>query len=491
MLLKLKGINKYFPGVKALENINFTLGKGEVHALCGENGAGKTTLMNILTGNLQPDGGNIYLNGNEVSISGPGHAAALGIAIVYQQLSLVDNLSVADNIFANTQPRNKWGFINYKALNEKTDILLKNLNIKNISPETLLSGLSPGQKQMVEIAKALSKDPDILILDEPTASISEQETQTLFTIIKELKREGKAIIYISHRMREIFQIADKVTVLKDGTSQGTSPIVEINSQKLIQKMVGRQLLEELKGQSYAQKDELIRVKELSGKGFENISFSLRKGEILGLAGLVGAGRSEIAQTIFGYLPIRSGNIFVNGIRKEILHPADAIEAGIGYIPEERKSQGLFLDKPVSDNILASCLKAATEKNVYKEAKAEKIAKNFTEKLKIKTPHVQQKVINLSGGNQQKVVLAKWLLANPEVLIVDEPTHGIDVGAKAEIYQLLREQAAQGKGILLISSELPELLALADRIIVVKEGKIAGELSAKEASEESIISLAIN
>lgn len=489
MVLQLIGISKYFPGVKALQDINFDLQEGEIHALCGENGAGKTTLMNILTGNLQPEKGKILLKGKEVRISGPDHAASLGIAIVYQQLSLVDTLSVADNIFANTQPLNRWGLINHKELFKKTGQLLEGLKIKNIYPTSLVSKLSPGQKQMVEIAKALSKNPDILILDEPTASISEPETQVLLDIIRKLKSDGKSIIYISHRMKEIFRNADRVTVLKDGKNQGTNPIHEISSQQLIQKMVGRELLEEKRKISSAMGEELLKVSNLFGKGFDDISFSLRRGEIVGFAGLVGAGRSEIAQAIFGHSPAASGSIYIKGIKKSIHHPADAINAGIGYVPEERKTQGLFMDRSVTDNILVSNLQSATENKVFKEYIAEDIAMEYKEKLKIVTPHVLQKVSLLSGGNQQKVVLARWLLADPDVLIIDEPTHGIDVGAKAEIYQLLRELLAMGKGILLISSELPELLALADRIIVIKEGKIAGDLKGDEASEENIISLA--
>jgi ABC-type sugar transport system ATPase subunit len=489
MVLQLIGISKYFPGVKALQGIDFDLQEGEVHALCGENGAGKTTLMNILTGNLQPEKGEILLKGKKVHILGPGHAAALGIAIVYQQLSLVDTLSVADNIFANTQPLNSWGLINHKELYKKTGQLLEGLRIKNIYPTSLVSNLSPGQKQMVEIAKALSKNPDILILDEPTASISEPEAMVLFDIIRKLRSDGKSIIYISHRMKEIFRIADRVSVLKDGRHQGTNHIHTISPQQLIQKMVGRELLEGKRKISSAMGEELLKVSHLSGKGFNDISFSLRKGEIVGFAGLVGAGRSEIAQAIFGHSPGMSGTIYIKGTKKTIRHPADAINEGIGYIPEERKTQGLFMDRSVTDNILVSKLQAATENKVFKESIAEQIAMAHKEKLKIVTPHVWQKVSLLSGGNQQKVVLARWLLADPDVLIIDEPTHGIDVGAKAEIYQLLRELLATGKGILLISSELPELLALADRIIVIKEGKIAGELKGDEASEEDILSLA--
>lgn len=488
MYLQLKGISKYFPGVKALEDIHMELQKGEVHAICGENGAGKSTLMNILTGNLQPDAGELLLNTQKIHLSGPMQAAKMGIAIVYQQLSLVDTLSVAENIFANSQPRNRWGFIQYSQLYEKTNQLLSRLGLHDLQAQTLVVDLSPGQKQMVEIAKALSKEPTILILDEPTASITERETQVLFTLIRQLKQEGKTIIYISHRMQEIFQIADRVTVLKDGKYQGTYQTSQVSVTELIRMMVGRNVVVE-KYASAATSEQLLEVKNLSGKRFRNISFTLHKGEILGLAGLVGAGRTEIAQTIFGYLPRSWGEILIKGKPLTVSHPEEAIAAGIGYIPEERKSQGLFLEKSIVDNVLAARLPAAAEHGWYNPDKATSLAIRYKDKLRIAAPDVHQPAVYLSGGNQQKVVLAKWLMADPDVLLVDEPTHGIDVGAKAEIYALLKKLAAQGKAILLISSELPEILGLADRILVIREGKISGELMGQKATEEEIMALA--
>ncbi|MEJ7769090.1 MAG: sugar ABC transporter ATP-binding protein, partial [Chitinophagaceae bacterium] len=366
--------------------------------------------------------------------------------------------------------------------------LLKDLQMDFIKPGTLVGELSPGEKQMVEIAKALSKNPSILILDEPTASITGRETRTLFDIIKKLKGAGKSIIYISHRLAEIFKIADRVSVLKDGRYQGTHAIDALTTDGLIQLMVGRELSNK-RVASTAGEEALLRVAGLSGRGFANIHFTVHAGEILGLAGLIGAGRTEIAQTIFDYLPRLSGTVFLAGEEINPKHPKDAIEAGIGYVPEERKSGGLFLNKTVADNILVANLGAATGSRWYNEHKAVGIAKDYTKKLRIATPHVQQEVVHLSGGNQQKVVLAKWLLTHPRLLIVDEPTHGIDVGAKAEVYQLLRQLAASGKGILLISSELSELLALADRIIVIRQGSIAGTLEGRQTSEEEIMSLA--
>lgn len=486
--LQLNQISKYFPGVKALENVDFQLLAGEVHALCGENGAGKSTLMNILTGNLQPDQGEIVRNGQTVTIENPAHANRLGIAIVYQQLSLSDNLSVAENIFANQQPRNRWGLIRYKTLFEQTQQLLNQLRIGGIKPQTLVAELSPGQKQMVEIAKALSRQPSILILDEPTASITDQEIQTLFQIIRQLQQQGVSVIYISHRMAEIFTIADRITVLKDGRHQGTFNVGEVTRDELIRRMVGRDI-SHLHRQSSVQNSILLEVKNLTGNRFRNISFQLRAGEILGLAGLVGAGRTEIARAIFGADPMVSGEVYVQGKRLSAAHPSDAIRADLGYVPEERKTLGLFLEKQVRENIVAAWQNQSAQSGWFQEAAVTRLAEEYKEKLRIATPSVFQQVVHLSGGNQQKVVLAKWLLSQPDVLIVDEPTHGIDVGAKYEIYELLHALAHQGKGILLISSELPEIIGLCDRILVIREGELAGELNQDEATEENILRLA--
>jgi ribose transport system ATP-binding protein len=486
--LQLNQISKYFPGVKALVNVDFQLLAGEVHALCGENGAGKSTLMNILTGNLQPDQGEIVRNGQNVTIENPAHANRLGIAIVYQQLSLSDNLSVAENIFANQQPRNRWGLIQYKTLFEQTQQLLDQLRIVGIKPQTQVAELSPGQKQMVEIAKALSRQPSILILDEPTASITDQEIQTLFQIIRQLQQQGVSVIYISHRMAEIFTIADRITVLKDGRHQGTFDVGEVTRDELIRRMVGRDI-SHLHRQSSVQNSILLEVKTLTSNRFRNLSFQLRAGEILGLAGLVGAGRTEIARAIFGADPIASGEMYVQGKQLSAAHPSDAIRAGLGYVPEERKTLGLFLEKQVRENIVAAWQNQSTQSGWFHEATVTRLAEEYKEKLRIATPSVFQQVVHLSGGNQQKVVLAKWLLSQPDVLIVDEPTHGIDVGAKYEIYELLHALAQQGKGILLISSELPEIIGLCDRILVIREGELAGELNQDEATEENILRLA--
>lgn len=485
-ILTLQTISKTFPGVKALSDVSFAIEAGEVHAICGENGAGKSTLMNILAGNLQPDsGGKIFIENKVVQIRDFNQARELGIAIVYQERSLIEMLSIAENIFANRHPKTKWGLIDYSQLYVDTQTLLEQLNLTHLSPKTRVEMLSPAERQMVEIAKALSQNPRILILDEPTASISEQEISTLFATIRELKKQGIAVIYISHRMAEIFEIADRVTVLKDGKHQATLSISETNSAQLIRLMVGRDLAK-IVHESATQAETLLEVKELESALFEDISFHIKKGEIVALAGLVGAGRTEIARAIFGMDTKISGSVLLEGQSCRIYHPADAIAYGIGYVPEDRKNQGLFLDMSVQENIVAGRFSG---KQAISDQEQQQIATQFKEELRIHTPSISQKVRLLSGGNQQKCVLARWLHLNPKLLIVDEPTHGVDVRAKFEIYDLLKKMALAGTGILLISSELPEVLALADRVLVVYHGKIVGELSRQEATEERILALA--
>ena len=350
-MLEVINISKQFPGVNALDNVSFDVRAGEIHALCGENGAGKSTLLNILTGNLQPNAGQIRLNGDAITIDGPAHATSLGIAIVYQNLSLVDGLSVAENIFANRQPSSRFGLVNFRALNEATRNLLGQLNLSEIRPETPVAQLPPGQKQMIEIAKALSQDPSILLLDEPTASITERETQTLFRLVRQLRDEGKAIVYISHRLAEIFAAADRVSVLKDGNYQGTWPVADITPDLLIRHMVGRAVTI-TRMLSTATNDVLLSVENLTGDRFQNINFQLCRGEILGLAGLVGAGRTELARGIVGADPIHSGTVRLNNEIVSISHPADALVAGIGYLPEERKTLGILPERSALDNLLS-------------------------------------------------------------------------------------------------------------------------------------------
>nr|WKN38823.1 sugar ABC transporter ATP-binding protein [Tunicatimonas sp. TK19036] len=483
--LQLDRISKLFPGVKALDQVSLSVQAGEVHALCGENGAGKSTLMNILSGNLQPNEGTITWKGQEVQISNPIEAQRLGIAIVYQERSLVETLSVAENIFIRNKPRNRLGLIDFPQLYRKTQDLLDRLGLSAIRPRSLVSSLSIANQQMVEIAKALAQEPELLILDEPTASITEVEADILFAIIRRLKQQEVAVIYISHRMAEIFEIADRVSVLKDGRYQGTFPISEVTVDTLIRTMVGRDLQVQ-DAESHTTSEVVLEVQQLQGERFQDVSFQLKKGEILALAGLVGAGRTEVARAILGADPLLGGTILLEGKHVKISHPKEAIQQGIGYLPESRKTQGLFLDMSVADNVVAANLPTVADKGFLQPKQIRKKTEEYIRQLRIVTPGSQQKVLNLSGGNQQKVVLAKWLMRQPKVFIVDEPTHGVDVGAKSEIYAILNELTRQGVSILLISSELPEVLLLSDRILVMWNGKVTAELSRKQATEEEIM-----
>lgn len=483
--LYLHQITQHFPGVIALDKVDFELKTGEVHALCGENGAGKSTLMNILSGNLTPDSGHIELWGERTSFADQQAAQRMGIGIVYQERSLVGSLSVAENIFTLNPPTNRWGVIRFGQLFAQTRELLDQLGMQEIDPAMRLELLSPAKQQMVEIAKALSQQPKILLLDEPTAAISAADAQLLFRIIRSLRSRGVSVIYISHRMAEIFEIADRVSVLKDGKYQGTREVADTSVEEIIRMMVGRDLAMQAYV-SHARADSVLEVEGFSGARFQDISLQIRSGEILGLAGLVGAGRTELARAIFGADSAYAGRLRLKGKEIRIGHPADAMRQGIGYLPENRKEQGLFLEMSVEENIIATDLGATVRGGLIQYEKMTHIAHRYMEQLDIRTPSAQQQVVHLSGGNQQKVVLAKWLLRNPEVLIVDEPTHGVDVGAKAEIYVLLRQLAAAGTAILLISSELPELHHLSDRILVLHNGRLTAALDRSLFSEEEIM-----
>ncbi|MEX2235863.1 MAG: sugar ABC transporter ATP-binding protein [Cyclobacteriaceae bacterium] len=487
-MLDLKNISKSFSGVKALSDVSFTLQAGEVHALCGENGAGKSTLMNIVAGNLKPDEGSLHLKGELVTFNNHQQAGKKGIAIVYQDRSLVNTLSVAENIFLNHYPLNRFGFIDYKKLYVDTSQVLAGLELQDIKPDMLVKDLSPAQEQMIEIAKSLVKEPEILILDEPTASITEKETRILFQIIKKLTAKGVGIIYISHRLAEVFLIADRVTVLKDGKVQGTLPIEEVNQDKLISLMVGRSLGQQT-FENFAQKEVALKVQNLSGKGFHNISFQVARGEIVALAGLIGAGRTEIAKTIFGALQKTNGEVMLYDSPCHFTNTSDAVTCGIAYVAEDRKQQSIFADMSMTENMLAAKYAGAGFAKYIPEKASISIAESFKEKLHISTPSLDKKIKELSGGNQQKTILARWLSMEPKVLIVDEPTQGVDVGAKFEIYELLHNLARQGTAILLVSSELPEVLTLANRIIVIWQGMVAGEISKENATEEKILHLA--
>jgi len=482
-----QGITKTFPGVKALDDVSFSISAGEVHAIVGENGAGKSTLINVVAGNYHPDSGQLEIKGKQEKIRNYAEALDMGISVVYQERSLVPNLSVAENIFADRQPRTFCGFINKKKMYAESEKICESIKL-DVRPNTLVGNLIPAKQQMVEIAKALSNDSELLILDEPTATITENETEILFRVIKELKRKGISIIYISHRLQEIFNIADRVTVLKDGKYVGTRVISEVKVGDVIRMMVGRDIYAE-KYRSSLKEEKVLEVRNFSSKKFHDVSFELKHGEVLCFAGLAGAGRSEVARAVIGADPLEEGEIYIHGTRKRIANPEQAIENGIGYLPEDRKEQGLFLEMAISKNIVSGNLDSVSKNQIINEKEVQRVSEEYREKLRIICPSVTTKVKQLSGGNQQKIVFAKWLLANPEILIVDEPTRGIDVGAKAEIYRIIRELASQGTSIIVISSDLPEVLTLSDRIIVMYNGTITGELTRHEATEENIMHLA--
>ena len=489
-LVRMEGVDKRFPGVHALKAVDFDLRAGEVHALMGENGAGKSTLMKCLSGVYQPDGGRILIDGAEVALPSPRAAQDLGIGIIHQELALMRDLTVAQNIWIGREPRLSFGRIDEARQNADAAAIFQAMNIA-MDPRTPVAGLTIARQQMVEIAKALSYRSRVLIMDEPTAALNDSEIAELFTIIRKLRAEGVGIIYISHKMEEIRQISDRVTVMRDGAYVGTVEAADTPISKIISMMVGRELTDDavhipdLSGADYA-----LEVRGLNRKrDLRDISFSLKKGEILGFAGLMGAGRTELARAIFGAEPPEQGEILVHGRPVTIRTPSDAVKAGIGYLSEDRKHFGLALGMDVRANIaLASLPRYADRLGRIDEARLAGIARDYIVKLKIRTPDDRQQVRLLSGGNQQKVVIAKWLLRDCDILIFDEPTRGIDVGAKAEIYRLLNDLAASGKAIIVISSELPEVVRLSHRIAVMCEGRLTGILPGG-ASQEQIMALA--
>jgi ABC-type sugar transport system ATPase subunit len=498
-LLSLRGIHKRFPGVHALQDVEFDVRGGEVHALVGENGAGKSTLMHILAGVYPPDEGVIDFNGQtHLVIANEHEAQQLGIAIVFQERSLFGTLSVAENIFAARQPVKGLGHVDRRKLFAATRELQEQVGLEHIDPRRLVSGLSPAQQQMVEIAKALSLNARLIIFDEPTAALTETEIRALFRVIARLKRSGVGVVYISHRLEELFEIADRVTVLKDGVRQGTFAVAETSADQLISRMVGRELaLHQRRTDGVpASNPVLLEVRDLTDANefrdtrpfLRNISFVVRAGEIVVLSGLAGAGRTELALSIFGARPRAAGQILIGGKPARIRSPKDAIASGIGYASEDRKESGLFLDMTVAQNVIAARLRDFGFLWCDDSGGA-RVAEEFRQRLRIATPDVFQAVRNLSGGNQQKVVLSKWLRVDPKVLIVDEPTRGIDVGAKMEVHRLLREVAGKGTAVMVISSDLPEVLAVADRIIVMREGSMAGELNGAGVTEELVMRLA--
>lgn len=486
-LLRLENITKEFPGVRALSGVHFDLVRGEVHAVCGENGAGKSTLMKIVSGVYQPTEGSIFHKGNKVQYSSPLESEAAGIAIIHQELNLVPHLSVAENIYLAREPRRGF-WVDRKKLRADAKRCLDRLGV-DIDPDQAVRGLSVAQCQMVEIAKALSLDAEVLIMDEPTSSLTEQETTLLFKVIHDLKRSGVGIVYISHRLDEMAQIVDRVTILRDGRYISTAKFAETTVDNIVAQMVGRSLEEKFPERTSKPTDDIIfAVDGLTRKGvFEDVSFVLKRGEILGFAGLMGAGRTEVARAIFGADPLDAGEITFEDRILDIRSPQDAIREGIAYLSEDRKSDGLAVKMSVAANTTLANMGAVSNRfGVIDFAKHNEIARKYVDLLNVKTPSIEQTVRLLSGGNQQKIIIGKWLFRESRILFFDEPTRGIDVGAKFAIYKIMDELAAQGIGVILISSELPEVLGLTDRIAVFHEGKITGILNTAETNQEEIM-----
>ncbi len=486
-ILQLKSITKLYPGVVALDDISIAFKEGEIHALVGENGAGKSTIIKIITGAITPTKGSIFYNNSEIKYLNTAKTLDMGISAIYQEFNLIPYLTVAENIFYGREIR-RGIFVNYKQMEKKSKEILSNLGI-SINPKRMLKELSVGYQQIVEIAKSISRDTKVLIMDEPSAPLTNREIKYMFTIVKKLKERGVTIIYISHRLEEVFELSDRVTVMRDGKYVATLNTKDTNRKEIISLMVGRELGNDYPEKNVKTGNKILELKNISTKNVKNISFNLKSGEILGLAGIVGAGRTEVARAIFGADNILEGDIFINGKKVRIKSPSQAIKNGIGLIPEDRKQQGVLLRMSVRDNISYSSLNKLSKYGLINRKKEKISIEKICTDLKIKTPTLDQLVKNLSGGNQQKVVLAKWLLMDSKILIFDEPTRGIDVGAKQEIYNIMKELIEAGKSIIMISSEMPELLGMSDRILVMHEGRIAGELNKQEATQEIILSMA--
>ncbi len=504
-VLRMEGISKAFPGVQALDNVDFEVAAGEVVALVGENGAGKSTLMKILAGAYKKDAGRIFLEGKEVEIESPLHAQQLGIATIYQEFNLTRNQTAAANIFMTREPRLKGllgalGLVDRRRMEAEAQQVLDRIGAR-ISAAARVSDLSVAQQQQVEIAKALAVAARIIIMDEPTAALGESEVENLFRIVRGLKEQGISVIFITHRLEELFQVADRVVVLRDGRrvgelslSTGESAGQNLDQQALtdqiISLMVGRTLDDMFHKEAAAIGEPILEVRGLSRKGVvKDVSFTLRRGEILGFAGLVGAGRTETVRLLFGADPRDSGEILLEGKPVDLRSPHDAAQIGLGLVPEDRANQGLVLKLPVQENIVLATLDRHSRARFVDRRATERTATDYVNRLTIRTPHLRQKAMFLSGGNQQKIVLAKWLAAQPKVLILDEPTRGIDVGAKAEVHALMSRLAQSGMGIIMISSDLPEILGMSDRILVMHEGRVAGILDRAEATQEKIMALA--
>ncbi|MCD7956765.1 MAG: sugar ABC transporter ATP-binding protein [Lachnospiraceae bacterium] len=485
-MLKLEHISKTYPGVRALNDVSLEFEDGEIHALLGENGAGKSTLIKIIAGAIAPDGGGkLIFDGREFEQMTPALSAQMGVAVIYQDVNLVTPMTVAENIYMGSRTGRIYS---KKRLAMMAQKLFDEYGFE-LNPAEKVSQLSPASQQMVEIAKAISNEAKIMIMDEPTAPLATHEVDILFSIIEKLKKKGVTVIYISHRMEEVFQITERISVLRDGCFVKTLRTADTSRKELVSLMVGRKLNESFPGRASQPGDVLLEARSLTGNSVEEISFSLHRGEILGFAGLVGSGRTESMELVCGAKKMESGELYMEGRKISVKSPAEAIERGIALIPEDRKEQGIILHNTVLFNISLSGLKKVTKFGFINKKKNKELAEEYRGELSIKVPHIKEMVVNLSGGNQQKVVLAKSLAADPEVLIFDEPTKGIDVGAKQEIYQLMNRLAESGKGLIMISSDMEEILGMSDRIIVLCEGRIAGELAKEDFSQERVLQLA--
>jgi len=490
VILKLENIIKTYPGVTALDGVTIEINRGEVHAIVGENGAGKSTLIKTCTGAVKPDSGNIIIDSNTFKSLTPKESANQGIAVIYQEFNLVGELSIAENIYLGRALR-KGITIDRKKMVEKSRAIFNQFGL-DINPEELVRNLTVGYQQIVEIAKAMSQDAKILIMDEPSAPLTNQEVEAMYKIVDRLKEKGVTIIYISHRMNEIFRLSDRVTVMRDGEKIDTLDTSSTDINTLVKLMVGRELNETYPGRDFPiMEDILLEVKDLNGNGLHDINFKIQKGEVLGFAGLIGAGRTELAELIFGIKHAVSGTIYMNGKVLNCKSPKQAIDNGIALVPEDRKKLGAHLDISVRENTSIAILQRISKNSVVDKTKENEIAEYYREFLRIKTPHLEQKVKNLSGGNQQKVIIGKWLASDPDLIILDEPTRGIDVGAKFEIYSLVNSLVSEGKTILMISSEMEEIMGMSDRIIVLSEGRITGEFNKKDFDQEKIMAAASN
>lgn len=489
-LIQVKHISKAFSGIPALRDVSIDFYPGRVHVLLGENGAGKSTLIKIMSGVYQKDEGTICLNGKELNLHNPRDGIDNGISVIHQELSVVTDLSVAENIFLDDLPKKGGVLVDYKTLYQKTEALMESLKITNIHPKDVVRNLSAADRQMVEIMRAVSRKAQVVIMDEPTSSLSERETEALFSVVERLKKQDVAVIYISHKLKEILQIGDDISIFKDGELVCTDLVANLTEKQMVKRMVGREIGEyHIRAPKPAKLIPVMEVKNLCGNGFSDVSFTLHRGEVLGFSGLVGAGRTEVMRAIFGADKFTSGSVCINGQSVRFTHPSQAIAAGIGLVPEERRRQGVILDDSVRHNISIVSLRDHAKQGRINFDWERETSLSFIEKLLIKTPHDKEITRNLSGGNQQKTVLAKWMAAQVKILILDEPTRGIDVNAKGEIYRLICDYVADGGSVILISSELPEVIGVSQRIVVMHNGRVTGIVEGDDMNEETVMKYA--